>query len=114
MYRTAAILLTCLGLAQCAQIGGGAPRGDPALEGACRQRADRIYDAQHRGEIFSAPQGVNSPSSGAYAPGDDAPGLGQIYARDNMIQDCVRHGVAPDAAQGGAPAPAGSGGAPKR
>lgn len=91
MRRTAPILLTCLALASCAPKGGGETRSDAAIKAACRERADQIYDRQHRGEIYSPQSGINTPFSGNYAPSDDSRGLSQLFARDSMIDDCVRH-----------------------
>ena len=90
MNRAAAIFLTCLALASCAPAGGGAKRGDPSTQEACRAAADRVYDTQHRADIFAPSSGVNTPSSGSYAPGADSARLGNIFARDYMIRDCVR------------------------
>ncbi len=92
MNRTAAVLLTCLALASCAPSEGGSTRADPGTQEACRVQADRVYDSQHRADIFAPMSGVNTPSSNSYAPGADSPRLGQIFARDNMIRDCVRRG----------------------
>jgi|GEM_PF-2658856 len=90
MIRTAAVLLSVLALAGCAER---ARRGDPRLEDACRVAADRVYDTQHRGDIYNNQMGNNgTPYSSNYAPGDNTQQLGHIFARDNMIQDCVRHG----------------------
>ncbi len=89
MIRSAAVLLSVLALAGCAERAG---RGDPRLEDACRVAADRVYDTQHRGDVYSGQANTNSPSSGMYAPGGNTQTLGHIFARDNMIRDCVRHG----------------------
>jgi len=93
MNRIVAILLTCTALANCAPAGRGeSTSGDPRLQEACRQAADRQYDAQHRADIFAPMSGVNTPQSNNYAPGSDGRGLGQIFERDNDIRDCVRRG----------------------
>lgn len=91
MYRTAAILLTCVALANCAPAGGDrAASGDARLEEGCRAAVDRQYDVQHRGDIFAPMSSVNAPQSGHYTSSADGKGLGQIFARDNDIRDCVR------------------------
>ena len=91
MNRTAAILFACLALANCAPTGGGgAARGDARLEEGCRQAVDRQYDTQHRADIFAPMSSVNSPRSANYTTSADGKGLGQIFARDNDIRDCVR------------------------
>ena len=71
--------------------GGSMSRADAATEAACRQRADEIYDRQNRGEIYSPPPGVNTPFFAGYSPGSTDRGLSQLYARDNLIRDCVRN-----------------------
>jgi hypothetical protein len=96
MNRAAFILLTCLALASCAPAGGGrATSQDSRLRAACTQAADRVYDTQHRGDIFAPMSGVNSPQSGNYTSSADGRGLSQIFGRDNDIQDCVRRGGMP-------------------
>ncbi len=92
MTRTATFLLTCLALAGCARPGGRDARADAATQAACRQEADRVYDAQNRGDIYSPQAAVNTPSSASYAPGADSRGLSQLFVHDKMIDDCVRRG----------------------
>ena len=98
------LLLVCLAMASCAPTGGGgAASGDAATRAACRQAANRVYDAQNRAEIYAPASGVNSPASGAYSPGGDSRGLSSLFAHDRMIDDCVRRqGIAEPA--GGQPA----------
>ena len=108
MNRTAAILLSCLALASCAPMGGGgSTAGDPRLQEACRQAADRAYDVQHRADIFVPMSGVNSPRSGNYTSSADGRGLSQIFERDNDIRDCMRRaGVSANTETPPKPAPA--------
>lgn len=106
MNRAAALLLVCLLPAACSPSGGSRPAADPATQAACRVQADRIYDTQHRADIFAPSAGVNAPLSNSYGPGSDGRQLGEIFARDNMIQDCVRRNGSVDAAPAPAPAPA--------
>jgi hypothetical protein len=107
MSRTASILLTCLALASCAPAGGGgATSQDSRLRAACTQAADRVYDTQHRADIFTPMSGVNSPQSGNYTSSADGRGLSQIFGRDNDIQDCVRRGGASSDSVPPAPPPA--------
>jgi hypothetical protein len=96
MTRTAAVLLTCLAFAGCAPIGGGGSNaGDPRIVAACRREADRVYDTQHRADIFTSQSGVNSPQSNDYSPGGGNRRLGDLFERDNDVRDCVRRaGVA--------------------
>ena len=88
-------LLVCIALAGCTH---GAPppsaqaRADAAAVAACRERADQVYEQQNRATIYSPQAAVNTPSSGAYAPGGAGDrGLASLYARDSLIRDCVRN-----------------------
>lgn len=88
-------LLACLALGACS-FGAPPPstpqsRADAATVAACRERADQIYEQQNRAAIYSPPPAINTPESGAYAPGMTDRGLAGMYARDTMIQDCVRN-----------------------
>jgi hypothetical protein len=62
-----------------------------ATQAACRQRADEVYNQQNRGDIYRLPPQVNSPSSATYAPGATERGLSDLFARDKMINECVRN-----------------------
>jgi hypothetical protein len=85
------IAVALAGCAGSAPGGGGNIHGDAALEAACRQRADEIYDRQNRPAIYSPAPGVNSPFSGSYSPAVSDRGLSDLYARDTAIRDCVRN-----------------------
>ena len=104
MTRTASIALMCLALASCAPTSGGG--GDARLRAACNQAADRVYEAQHRADIFAPMSGVNSPQSGTYAAGSDGRGLSQLFGRENDVDDCVRTGGHPAGPAPAAPPPA--------
>ena len=66
-------------------------RADTAVRTACREHADAVYDRQHRGTIYSI-NNRNTPFSANYTPGMmDRDPLSQRYARDNMMQDCIRN-----------------------
>ena len=89
------VLLGCVALAACS-FGGppqsGQARANAATVAACRQRAEQVYDIQHRADIYRPPPAINTPSSGSYAPGGSTDrGLADLYARDRMISDCVRN-----------------------
>jgi hypothetical protein len=103
MNRTASILLTCFALASCAPAGGGGS-GDSRPRAACTQAADRVYDTQHRADIFAPMSGVNSPQSGNYTSSADGKDLSQLFDRDNDIDNCVRRNGLP--ANPPAPSPA--------
>ncbi len=94
--RLGCLALGCLALAACS-FGGAPPpsaqeRADAATVAACRQRAEQVYEQQNRAAIYSPPPAINTPSSGAYAPGA-APqrGLADLYTRDQMVRDCIRN-----------------------
>jgi len=85
----------CLGLAACS-FGGPPPgsatsRANAEALAACRDRAEQVYVQQNRPAIYSPQIAVNTPSSGAYAPGVTNRGLADLYARDTMIRDCMRN-----------------------
>jgi hypothetical protein len=99
-------------LASCADP--GAPPGSAQAQtkaqtaAACRQRADQVYNTQHRDTIYAPPADVNTPFSASYAPGQDQRGLTQIFERDSIMSDCVRNTGAngdrtPEAQQGPPP-----------
>ena len=88
-------LLGCFALGACSF-------GPPALTGqqranqetvaACRERADQMWELRNRGAIYSPPPAINTPSSGAYAPGGMTErGLADVYTRDEMVRDCIRN-----------------------
>lgn len=112
MTRTVTMLIACLALASCAPgggRGGGGPAAyNPELHEACRQAADRVYDARHRGDIFAPTSGVNTPQSGNYTSSANGQHLADIFERDNDIQDCERRAglVAAPAEPPPAPPPA--------
>ena len=68
--RGAAALLGCVALGACS-FGGpplhGQERANAATVAACRQRAEEVYDIQHRADIYRPPPAINTPSSGQYA-----------------------------------------------
>jgi len=93
--RGAAALLGCLALGACS-FGGPPPSGQALANrqtvAACRQRAEEVYDIQHRAELYRPPPAINTPSSGDYAPGSlNDRRLSELYARDQLINDCIRN-----------------------
>ena len=92
---TTLAILGCIGLTACT-FGGPPPssadaRASAETVAACRHRADEVYQQQNRPDIYSPQPAINTPSSGAYAPGVTDRGLSTLYARDNLIRDCVRN-----------------------
>ncbi len=79
-----------------ALAGCGAPmsHGERAQRDACRARADQVYSTQNRGDVYEqdafAGGTRDTPFAGTsvYAARNEA--LGGVYARDQMIDRCVR------------------------
>ena len=102
-------LLTALAIAGCDSPAPptGQAQADAATVSACRQRANEVFDRQNRGQIYSPQSQVNSPFSANFTPSDSTRGLSQLFAHDQMINDCIRNtgtgtsrtgSTAPDAA----------------
>ena len=88
--------LAVAGLTACAPpIGGTASRetASPKAMAACRQRADTVYDQQHRGAVYRADTYAGSlrdaPFAGSGPAGNPSSGLSGRYARDNILDDCL-------------------------
>jgi hypothetical protein len=69
----------------------GQARADAQTRAACRQRADQAYEQTNRGDIYSPPSPVNTPYSANYVPDSNERGLSDLFAHDQMINDCVRN-----------------------
>lgn len=93
----------------------GVTRADQAALAYCRQRAEEVYNAQHRGAGFQT-DNRDTPFSGAYVPSVTSRGLADRYAMDAMVADCVRNSTANRDAgpEPTAPAPAPAPAAPAR
>lgn len=95
LARSAAALLGCLAIGACSF--GGPPLSGQALANrqtleACRQRANQVYDLQHRGEIYRPPPAIDTPYSGAFAPGGlNDRRLSELYTQNQLVNDCVRN-----------------------
>ena len=79
--------LAACGLAACA-AGGGEDPAQRATADACRRDADRVWDAQHRDRLIADDQSL-SPISAGGLPDDPSRGLGEQYAHDQRIDDCI-------------------------
>jgi hypothetical protein len=92
MTRLIVLLLSMLGLVQCAPPPPptGQARADAATVAACRERADAAYNRTHRDSIYTI-SSRDSPFSANYTPGLVDRGLPQRYGRDSMVIDCVRN-----------------------
>lgn len=83
-------------LGSCTVPLGGPPatpesRAQQSLVEACRHRADEAYNLTHRGDIYAPESQVNTPFSANYLAGVPDRGLSDMYARDQMVSDCVRN-----------------------
>jgi hypothetical protein len=108
MIRTAGLVLPLLALAHCAPAPPptGQAKADAETLAACRQHADDVYNRQYRDQIYTITN-TNVPYSTSYAPGVTDRGLAARYARDNMVNDCVRNtGTETDRANSYEPEPA--------
>lgn len=94
MMRRGLPMLALVLLAGCA-IPLGHPTtqsaADAATLAACRQRAEQVYDIQHRDQIYSPPPAVNTPFSTNYVPGVTDRQLADLHEHEDMINDCVRN-----------------------
>jgi hypothetical protein len=86
-----ASLALLLALAGC---GSPLSHGERAQRDACRARADQVYSAQNRGDMYEQDAlmggGRDTPFAGTslYAAKNDA--LGGRFAREQMVDRCVR------------------------
>jgi len=82
-------------LAGCARPSGPPPTA--AQSAACRQRADEVYDRQNRADLYRsdihAGGARDAMFSGTGSPGASIGALSARFARDRMVDDCLR-GVA--------------------
>jgi hypothetical protein len=91
MRRTGAPLALLLALAGC---GPSLSHGERAQRDACRARADQVYSIQNRGDVYEqdafAGGARDTPFAGTsvYAAKNEA--LGGRYARQQMVDDCIR------------------------
>ena len=87
----ALIVALAAGLAGC---GPQRSHGEQAQYDACRARAEQVYTEQNRGDVYQqdafAGGGRDTPFAGSslYAASNDA--LGGRFAREQMIDRCVR------------------------
>jgi hypothetical protein len=100
------LLPALLALAACAAPPpppSGQARADAAVRTACREHADAVYERQNRDTIYTI-SSRDTPYSANYTPGVMDKGLSQLYARDNMVRDCIRNtGTETDRTQPEAP-----------
>lgn len=85
----AAAGLLLLALGACAPRPSSLSVTDRETLAACRTHADRVYDRLNRGAIYSI--GANgAPNSSIGLVGDPTASLSDRYARDRMIERCVK------------------------
>ena len=101
-----ALLATTL-LAACAIATG--PRASAAQTAACRQRADEVHDRQNRGDMFRSDTYAGGTRdamfSGTGSPGASIGFLSARYARDKLVDECLRGAAGNVASTPDAPAP---------
>lgn len=98
------LLLAPLALAACTrppQPETGRVKPDAQEVAACRTQADREFAAQNR-DLMSREDTTYSPFSGFSNRSFPSEGLSQVYAHQQMVQDCLNG----RSAQGGETAPA--------
>jgi hypothetical protein len=102
------LLLPLLTLAGC-NAASPASRATPSQEVACRQRADQMFQAQNRGNVYATDQYVSStrdsPFGGA-VPTSMTSTLSDRFARDQMYDGCLNAGGPRPASPAPAPKPA--------
>ncbi len=95
-------------LAGCAAPSGPAPTA--AQSAACRQRADEVYDRQNRADLYRsdtyAGGARDAMFSGTGSPGASIGLLSARFARDRLVDDCLRGVAGNVASTPDAPAPA--------
>jgi hypothetical protein len=109
--RPLALLLTAgaaLLAAGCTPQTGPRPTAEQAA--ACRQRADEVHDRQNRADLYRsdtlAGGARDAMFSGTGAPGGSIAGLSARFARDRMVDDCLRGVAGHVASTPDVPAPA--------
>lgn len=103
-------LLLGLGLlAGCAAPPAG-PRPSAAQAAACRERADQVYERQNRADLFRSDTYAGGTRdamfSGTGSPGASIGQLSARFARDRMLDNCLRGVAGNVASTPDAPAPA--------
>ena len=87
------LLLGATVLAGCAAPASG-PRPSAAQAAACRQRADEVYDRQNRAELFRSDSYAGGTRDAMFSstgsPGASIGLLSARFARDRLVDDCLR------------------------
>ena len=84
----------------------------PRAMAACRARADEVYERQNRAEVYHDDMMAggmrDSPFAAAGTPGSPTAGLAGRYARETMLDDCLKGLAGTPGATPEAPLPAGA------
>ena len=103
-----ALLLGTGLMAGCATPAAG-PRPSAAQAAACRQRADEVHERQNRGDMFRddayAGGTRDAMFSGTGSPGASIAMLSARYARDRLVDACLRGAAGNVASTPDAPIP---------
>ncbi|MBE7212646.1 MAG: hypothetical protein INR65_16640 [Gluconacetobacter diazotrophicus] len=83
--RSLPLLLMLLGLAAC---GSRLSSADLERQQDCRAQADGQFDRQNR-YLMSERSQTDTPFSSSGMPGDPSRGLGDVFRRDRMVDDCL-------------------------
>ena len=93
----AVALLAALALTGCA-ASQPQSRASAAQQAACQQKADQTFQIRNRGANYAADAYVSgardTPFSGSGAAGDTTSGLGALYSRTSLYNDCI-NGIGP-------------------
>jgi hypothetical protein len=79
-----------IGLGGCAIPASPQSHTDRATLAACRDYANRVYDRNNRGDIYSINQ-VGLPYSSSYMEGSQTNSLAAQYGNQRLIDNCVRN-----------------------
>ena len=86
-------LSLALALAACAPAASGPPP-TAAQAAACRQRADEVHDRQNRADLYRSDTYAGGTRdamfSGTGSPGASVLQLSSRYARDRLLDNCLR------------------------
>ena len=97
-------------LAGCARPPGAASSASPAQAAACRQRADEVYERQNRADVYRSDtyaSGTRDAMFSSYgSPAASIATLSGRFARDRMLDECLRGVAGNVASTPDAPAPA--------
>jgi hypothetical protein len=108
--RAPSLIVPLLGLLALAPALGGCglyqrpSAEDQEARSDCDAEADRIFAAQNRYQL-SERNATDTPYAGNTLPSNPTAGLSDQYARDKLVDACLRHTSAGPQAAGTAPAP---------